>query len=70
MDQDIINEPENSSISLKESYYCSSPKIGVKSESNKNNNENNEYMNLFKDTNMKSNNFTFRLSKDKSSNFR
>ena len=71
MDQDIINnEPENSSISLKESYYCSSPKIGVKSESNKNNNENNEYMNLFKDTNMKSNNFTFRLSEEKSTDFK
>ena len=71
MDKEIINNVEkNSSISLKESFYCSSPEIGVKSKSNKNNNENNKYMNLFKDTDMKSNNFTFRFSSEKSTNYK
>ena len=72
MDKDKINnnDGENSSISLKESFYCSSPEIGVKSKSGKNNNENNKYMNLFKDTYMKSNNFTFRFSDEKSTDYK
>ena len=71
MDKDIINnDGENSSISLKESFYCSSPEIGVKSKSNKYNNENNKYMNLFKEKEMESNNFTFRFSSEKSTNYK
>ena len=69
-DKNNNNDGENSSITLKESFYCSSPEIGVKSKSGKNNDENNKYMNLFKDTYMKSNNFTFRFSDEKSTDYK
>ena len=70
MDHNIINnEGEDSHISLEESFYCSNPKIGVISISTKNSRENNKYMNLIQDKNNQSNNFTFSLNKEESTDY-
>ena len=66
----INNEGEDSHISLEESFYCSNPKIGVISISTQNSSEKNKYMNLVQDTNIQSNNFTFSLSKDASTDYK
>ena len=65
------NEGETSFISLEDSFYCSNPKIGVKSISAKNNSSNEKYMKLIQDTNCSSNNkFTFSLNKEESTNYK
>ena len=68
MDKEKMNEEnsENSYIYLEESFYCSSPDIGVKSKSKNKNKVNTErYMsNIFQSNNISNNNFTFSLSKE------
>ena len=65
MDSNKINNgEENSYILLEESFYCSTPKIGVVSISNKKENEDNKYMNLVQDSKLQRNSFTFRLNKE------
>ena len=65
----INNEVDDSHISLEESFYCSNPKIGVISKSTKNSRENNKYMILVQDKNSHSNNFTFSLNKEESTDY-
>ena len=70
MDCNIINnEGDDSHISLEERFYCSNPKIGVISKSTKNSRENNKYMNFVQDKNIQSNNFTFSLNKEESTDY-
>ena len=63
----INNEQDDSHISLEESFYCSNPKLGVKSISAKNNTEN---LNIFQENNKNQiNNFTFSINKEASTNY-
>ena len=59
-------DEENSYIFLEESFYCSTPKIGVISKSN-DKIENSKYMNIMQNMNKDSNNFTFRLNSKEAS---
>ena len=63
----INNDQDDSHISLEESFYCSNPKIGVKSVSAKNNTFNS---NFFQENSKNQiNSFTFSINKEASTNY-